>query len=181
MFYEYYLSFLYSSLIITICSLLLFYTQLGNWVRRQRKLYNRVGRDGFPPDRLARLEAIGFDFDPVRSGTSMAKKRAKMFPRVNANWEKHYNRLKKFKETLGHLVIGPNTKGWAGLYHWVHVQRKEYKKFMAGEDALMHEQWITKMNDLGFNWAPMASENYSTSVMRRHSEFYKDVWNKHYQ
>lgn len=111
----------------------------------------------------------------------MAKKRAKMFPRVNANWEKHFHRLKSFKETYDHLVIGPNTKGWAGLYHWVHVQRKEHKKFIAGEDALMHPQWIAKMDDLGFNWAPMASENYSTSVMRRHSEYYNDVWNKHYQ
>jgi hypothetical protein len=157
-------------------------TQLGNWVRRQRKLYNRIGRDGFPPERLARLDAIGFDFDPVRSGTSMAKKRAKMFPRVNANWEKHYNTLKRFKDLHGHLVIGPNTKGWAGLYHWVHVQRKEYKKFQAGEEStLMHEQWITKLNNLGFNWAPMASENYSTSVLRRHSEHYNEVWNRHYQ
>ena len=59
--------------------------QLGNWVRRQRKLYNRIGRDGFPPDRLARLKAIGFDFDPVRSGTSMAKERAKMFRLLGDN------------------------------------------------------------------------------------------------
>ena len=100
----------------------------------------------------------------------MAKKRAKMFPRINANWEKHYLNLKKFKDTHGHMVIGPNTKGWSGLYHWVHVQRKEYKKFMAGEESvLMHDEWVKKLNAIEFNWAPMASENYSTSVLRRHS------------
>ena len=35
---------------------------------------------------LYNITQIGFEWDPMRSAEFMVKKRANMFPRVNANW-----------------------------------------------------------------------------------------------
>ncbi|KAL7534157.1 hypothetical protein ACHAXR_005680, partial [Thalassiosira sp. AJA248-18] len=139
------------------------HTKLGNWVRGQRKLYNKVGREGFPPHRLAKLDKIGFDFNPVESGSYLAKKRKNQFPQVNANWEKHYQNLISYKKEHGNIIVGPNSSGCpAGLYDWIHCQRKEYKRWEAGDEkALMYDQWITKLNEVGFDWAPMKGNGFS--------------------
>ena len=50
---------------------------------------------------MARLEEMGFDFNPVLSGSYITKKRANMFPRVDANWEKHFQNLVKYKKETG--------------------------------------------------------------------------------
>ena len=43
---------------------------------------------GLSEENIQRLEDIGFDWNPLASGTYSAKKRADLFPRVN---EKYYN------------------------------------------------------------------------------------------
>eukprot|EP00584_Thalassiosira_punctigera_P017129 CAMPEP_0172568106 /NCGR_PEP_ID=MMETSP1067-20121228/118539_1 /TAXON_ID=265564 ORGANISM="Thalassiosira punctigera, Strain Tpunct2005C2" /NCGR_SAMPLE_ID=MMETSP1067 /ASSEMBLY_ACC=CAM_ASM_000444 /LENGTH=436 /DNA_ID=CAMNT_0013359623 /DNA_START=44 /DNA_END=1354 /DNA_ORIENTATION=+ len=156
--------------------------KLGNWVRGQRKLMNKAGRDGFPPQRLAKLEAIGFDFNPMVSGSYITKKKKAMFPKVNANWEKHYNSLVEFKEKHGNIIIGPQTKGYPGLYDWIHSQRKEYKRWEAGDEkALMHDEWITKLNGIGFDWAPMKGDGFSKMLLERQSKHFENLWTKHYR
>merc|ERR1712224_42344 len=57
--------------------------KLANWVRGQRKLYNKVGKEGFPEYRLQKLEELGFDFNPMKTGSYITKKRKSMFPRVD--------------------------------------------------------------------------------------------------
>mmetsp|Transcript_38101 Transcript_38101/g.66823 ORF Transcript_38101/g.66823 Transcript_38101/m.66823 type:complete len:887 (+) Transcript_38101:149-2809(+) len=155
--------------------------KLGNWVRGQRKLYNKAGREGINPVRLAKLDEIGFDFNPVASGSYIVKKRANMFPRVNANWEKHYNNLVLYKKEHGNIIVSPNAVGWPGLYDWIHCQRKEYKKWEAKDaKALMYDTWITKMNEVGFDWAPMKSDGFSKMLLERQSKHFNDLWHKHY-
>mmetsp|Transcript_8018 Transcript_8018/g.14489 ORF Transcript_8018/g.14489 Transcript_8018/m.14489 type:complete len:871 (+) Transcript_8018:145-2757(+) len=155
--------------------------KLGNWVRGQRKLYNKAGREGINPVRLAKLDEIGFDFNPVASGSYIVKKRANMFPRVNANWEKHYKNLNLYRKEHGNIIVGPNTVGWPGLYDWIHSNRKEYKKWQAGDaKAAIYDTWIAKLNEVAFDWAPMKGDGFSKMMLERQSKHFNDLWHKHY-
>jgi hypothetical protein len=158
------------------------YNKLGNWVRGQRKVYNRTGREGFPPQRLAKLDDIGFDFDPMKSGSFMVKKRQAMFPKMDANWQRRYQTLLRFKKEKGYIIVGPATEGWPGLYDWLHLQRKEYKKWAAGDEkALMFDTWVAQMNELKFDWAPMSGNGFSKMLIERQSKHFDGLWNKHYE
>ena len=77
----------------------------------------KVGRQGFPVQRLEKLEAIGFVFEPMRSRTFMAKRRAKMFPRIEANWNRHYQNLVRYNEENGNLIIGPKVSNTVNSLH----------------------------------------------------------------
>ncbi len=127
---------------------------LAGWVRGQRKLYRKVGRDGFPPSWLAKLEGLGFDFDPMLSGSANAKRRAKNFPQINANWTKYYMDLRSvIRENAD--VADSKIEYSAALKNWVRRQRKEYRKYLAGtQTAQMHDEWIEKLNEVGFVWEP---------------------------
>mmetsp|Transcript_7098 Transcript_7098/g.11852 ORF Transcript_7098/g.11852 Transcript_7098/m.11852 type:complete len:813 (-) Transcript_7098:57-2495(-) len=157
--------------------------KLGNWVRGQRKQMNKVGREKFDPSRLTKLESIGFDWNPLSSGTYTAKKRADLFPRVNAKWMSWYNKLKGFKEKHGHIIVGPQTKNYPGLYNWVHGQRKEYVKYQRQEPNVnMYEEWVKLLNDLGFDWAPMSKGgSFSDMLKKRTSKNFETKWDSHYK
>ena len=88
----------------------------------------------------------------------------------------------QFKEQNGHVIVGPSSgEDWPGLYNWIHCQRKEYKKWQAGDEkALMFDVWVTKMNELGFQWAPMKSEGFNKMVLEKQNEKFEKVWLKHY-
>ena len=142
---------------------------------------NRVGRDGFPPQRLAKLESIGFDFDPLKSGTLKVVKSKNSLPKLKSTWEKYYKDFVNFKKTHGHIIVGPKSKNVGRLYDWIHVQRKEYKKFQAGENANMRPEWIKKLEDLGFDWAPMSGDGFSKMLKERQKDHYEAVWQKRFQ
>jgi hypothetical protein len=139
---------------------------------------NKVGREGFPPHRLAKLEAIGFDFDPFTSGAIHAAKRERKLPEANAAWEEKFNKYKAFKETHPHAVMGPTTKGYEKIYNWIHVQRKNYKEYQAGESSLMQPEWIEKMNSIGFDWAPMSGngKGFQNMLQVRQKEIAEKIW-----
>ena len=88
-----------------------FRVQLGNWVRLQRKVMSKVGREGFNPHRLAKLDGIGFDFNPQATGSYLTQQRAARFPRINANWEMHYQKLVRYKQENGNLIECGQTVG----------------------------------------------------------------------
>lgn len=150
---------------------------------------NKVGREGFPAERLAKLEKIGFDFDPTHSKAAFAKRRQDMFPKVDAKWEEHYQDLVKYKKQNGDVLIGPNSgEEWPGLYNWIHCQRKEYKRWEEGDEkALMYDKWIAKMNELGFDWAPQmraserASKGFTQPPTKRESKHYDAMWQRGYE
>ena len=60
---------------------LLSFPQLHNWVQRQRKLLRKCGRTGFDKQRLAKLDGIGFNWDPLATSALMDKKRAATLPK----------------------------------------------------------------------------------------------------
>lgn len=142
----------------------------------------KVGREGFDPNRLAKLDELGFDFNPAASGSYIAKKRAAHFPKVDANWQKHFKVLVRFQKTHGNLVVGPNNKKWPGLYDWIHCQRKEYKRWQAGDEkALMYPKWVSKLNGLNFDWAPMKGGGFAKMLGSRQSKHFDSLWMKQYR
>jgi len=156
---------------------------LANWVRGQRKFYKKVGRAGFPEDRLKKLEAIEFDFNPMKSGDFIKKKKEGNRPKVEATWEKWFAELLRFKKENNNLHISPKDDRYPRLYDWIHLQRKEYKKYIAGEKSRMCEDWVNKMKAVGFDFAPMQSENYGDQIKQRFKflERHHELWNRQYE
>ena len=144
---------------------------------------NKNGREKFDPHRLTKLEAIGFDWNPLANGSYAAIKRNELFPKVNAKWMSWYNKLKDFKEKHGHIIVGPKTKDCPGLYNWIHGQRKEYVKYQKQEPNVnMYDEWIKLLNDLGFDWAPMSKGgSFSEMLKNRTSDYFETKWDSHYK
>lgn len=80
---------------------------LGTWVQRQRAAKKRT-KTGFlfPPDRLARLEEIGFLWDAR-----------------DVIWNEKFQELKKFREDHGHCNVPRENKGNTKLRTWLKTQR----------------------------------------------------------
>ncbi len=82
-----------------------------------------------------------------------------------------------------HLHVSPKDDRYPRLYDWIHLQRKEYKKYIAGEKSRMCEEWVNKMKAIGFDFAPMQSENYGDQIKQRFKliERHHDLWNRQYE
>jgi hypothetical protein len=117
----------------------------------------------------------------VASGQLFVAKRENSKPKLKITWEKHYKDFVKFKQTHGHIIVGPKSHNVGRLYDWIHVQRKEYKKFQAGEKANMRPEWIEKLDELGFDWAPMSGDGFSKMLQERQKDHYEVLWQKRFQ
>ena len=95
---------------------------LGKWCTTQRR-YRNTGE--LILERIARLDAIGFDWDPVTS-----------------EWDKNYAELVAYKEAHGHLPIGKRS----ALGSWCGVQRVCYK------NGKLSSERIAKLEAIGFPW-----------------------------
>lgn len=102
--------------------------QLGTWVRSLRDSY-KEGRLGLTPERIARLDALGFIWDVPA-----------------ARWQEVYESLKSFRKKHGHCNVSPVNKTNPDLGSWVTVQRKRRKM-----DKLPPER-ISQLDELGFEW-----------------------------
>ena len=96
----------------------------------------------------------------------------------------YFQTLLRFKEENGNLVVGPrHNKEWPGLHGWIHGQRRENKRREAGEPkATMEEEWVTKLNDLGFDFAPMSGDKagFSKMLAERSTKSFDDAWHRQY-
>ena len=105
--------------------------QLGKWTNRQRTVFKR---GELSPDRLERLEALGFDWDPVVTF-----------------WERMFSALARFKEEHGHCDV---PQGWSEnpqLGKWTNRQRTVFKRGELSPDRL------ERLEALGFNWGTVAT------------------------
>jgi superfamily II DNA or RNA helicase/DNA-binding TFAR19-related protein (PDSD5 family) len=100
---------------------------LGLWVGRQRKI-----KDTLTPERIERLEALGFVWDILAE-----------------QWEESFSRLEQFKEREGHCKV---PKGYKedGLGLWVLNQRRQREK--------LTPERIERLNALGFVWDIMSEQ-----------------------
>mmetsp|Transcript_4712 Transcript_4712/g.8883 ORF Transcript_4712/g.8883 Transcript_4712/m.8883 type:complete len:1027 (+) Transcript_4712:246-3326(+) len=106
------------------------HAELGEWIATQRAMW----RDSLlPAHRAARLDEIGFVWDHTQ-----------------AEWERRYNQLSKFKEAYGHCSVPQKyqtmDEASVGLGMWVSLQRRLKK-----EDRLLGVR-ATALDTLGFEW-----------------------------
>lgn len=109
-----------------------FTSALQKFQRQQRKLFIKGKHSQLTPERVVMLEKIGFVWEA----------------RIDA-WESHYQNLKRFEETNGHVHIPvANTV----LSQWVKRQRKQYKKYKKGQESSLTKDRVDRLNKLGFIW-----------------------------
>jgi len=105
--------------------------RLGTWVTTQRAVRTR---DRLSLDRIQRLDALGFEWDPI-----------------SASWEEMFDRLVKFKERVGHCQVPTLWKEDPRLGKWVAAQRR-----VRTRDRLSLER-IQRLDALGFEWDPISA------------------------
>ena len=103
---------------------------LGNWVARQRFLFNK-NDSRMTPERIERLEAIGFVWDAQE-----------------AAWQKMYNRFVAFKKNYNSTIVPTRIEDDPELGSWVHDQRSYYKR----NDSRMTPERIERLEAIGFIW-----------------------------
>ena len=101
--------------------------QLWQWVANQRQFRRR---DTLPPDRLQRLETLGFEWDPHA-----------------ASWEKMFERFTGYKQRGDGNV--PQDRQ---LARWIVDQRRLRTRGRLSEDR------IRRLDELGFEWEPDAAK-----------------------
>jgi len=99
--------------------------KLHVWVRSQRRYFLK---GSLSTERIARLEAIGFEWDPH-----------------SALWEENFLKLEKFKSENGHCKVTRNLKDKA-LTTWIGTQRSFYAKGLLSKDR------VARLETLGFMW-----------------------------
>ena len=99
---------------------------LSHWVAVQRRCKEN---DKLPSERLRRLEALGFDWDPNKT-----------------RWEKFYTRLMAFKKQHGHCKVSFAWGKDPSLGKWVLRQRQDKAK-----GRLLPER-LRRLNAQGFTW-----------------------------
>jgi superfamily II DNA or RNA helicase/DNA-binding SARP family transcriptional activator len=100
--------------------------RLGKWASTQREQYKK-GKLSI--DRISRLEALGFEWDPFL-----------------AAWEESFKKLKAFKDKNGHCRIPRDDDKDPTLGMWVSHQRNKFK-----EGKLSSDQ-ISRLESLDFQW-----------------------------
>ncbi len=98
--------------------------QLGRWVNTQRNT-----KDSLSPERKARLDFAGFDWDPHET-----------------TWSRIFEQLEAFKKKYGHCNVPQGYKAKKELGSWVRKQRS--KRDMLSRDK------IAKLDMIGFDWDP---------------------------
>lgn len=110
---------------------------LGPWVIRQRRLKARAG---LAPDRVERLERLGFEWsgEPHRAS------------RLNRRWNRMLRSLSEYRRTQGHcnvpLAQGPHHQ----LALWVRHQRRLRMQ------GLLNPGRAARLEGLGFSWDGLA-------------------------
>jgi hypothetical protein len=104
-------------------------------------------------DRIAALDAIGFDWNPGASST-MASKDDKFFTQVD--------KLRAYKEKHGHLNV--HYKEDKSLYNYCCFWRsaRRYINSGRGTRRKLTEEQIAALDAVGFNWNPGTSSTMAT-------------------
>ncbi len=102
---------------------------LSYFVTRQRHNYKT---QNLTEEQIKKLELLGFEWEITRQPNTIS-------------WELRFNSLKEFFNQHGHSRY-KKSDGDETLYHWVLLQRMDYKKGKLNEDK------IQRLNGLNFIW-----------------------------
>jgi hypothetical protein len=112
------------------------FRELGNWVYKQRsdfKARQRGEATQMTTERMVQLSVLGMVWDIPKE-----------------SWDESYRKLVEFHMTHGHTNVPINVEDSFSL--WVHIQRREYRKFKAGEYSRITQERIDRLNRLNFVW-----------------------------
>tara|TARA_R110000868_G_scaffold266583_1_gene525793 strand:- start:121 stop:1581 length:1461 start_codon:yes stop_codon:yes gene_type:complete len=101
------------------------------WMRKQRTYKNTKA---LPQKRVDLLNAINFDWDPIRSA-----------------WIKQYHALKSFYQEYGHCQVSSEEVDNKQLSTWVQRQKLNYHQ------KQLSQEYIDLLNAIEFSWAPTES------------------------
>ncbi|CAJ1937045.1 unnamed protein product [Cylindrotheca closterium] len=113
-------------------------TTLFQWVKRQRhqfKLRSMGEHSNLTLDRIHQLDQIGFVWNSHL-----------------AAWNDKFKELKDFKMIQGHCFVPCTYNGSSKLSTWIKRQRRQYRKFMAGQQSTLDASRIEKLEKLGLVW-----------------------------
>jgi superfamily II DNA or RNA helicase len=115
--------------------------KIGYWIVSQRK-----NRGQLTPDKVKRLDLLGFSWDPV-----------------GESWEQAFEALTKFHKREGHCIV-PQKHIEDGLHlgAWVCSQRKKKEELSSNSseetgNLSLTPQRINRLDSLGFYWDPIGS------------------------
>ena len=114
--------------------------KLGLWIKEQRRHYTlmKQGKNShMTAARQAQLDSLGFCWDSQE-----------------ASWTERYRELAEFRHMYGNCLVPTGYAQDQKLRTWIHHQRRQYKKFMAGKTCHITRERIEKLNALGFVWSP---------------------------
>jgi hypothetical protein len=144
--------------------------------------------------RLRRLESIGFEW----------KVKHKMKRYYDKQWDQMFGRLLAFKEANGHCMVPKRYPPDMKLGTWVHTQRIQYRKLMAGAKKVawteeevselqsygeevtyrLTDERRKRLEDVGFVWSAREGEKGTEAtggVGRITRNSYDDQWDSMFQ
>lgn len=95
-----------------------------------------IGNGKITPERIARLESIGFEWDPQR-----------------AQWNIMYAKLQAFQREAGHCKVPKGYTRDPELANWVRNQRLEHANMTKNKKSRMTQDRFQMLDDLGFKWS----------------------------
>ena len=105
---------------------------LGIWVSTQRRVY-KAGH--MSPDRVDRLEAFGFVWDPLSDA-----------------WNDGFGALLSFKNRIGHCnAPHSHVEGGFKLGNWIAAKRNAFRR------GALPAKRIKQLEDIGFVWSPISA------------------------
>jgi len=110
------------------------YGALGLWVNNQRREYRT---STMTQERVCKLESTGFSWNHHTD-----------------QWEKRYGELVEYKRQNGGSCNVPQRfEQNPQLGAWVNHQRREYRKFIDGEESQMNHERISRLEAIRFQWS----------------------------
>jgi hypothetical protein len=103
-------------------------------------IYQSTGKGKINAERIARLESIGFEWDPQR-----------------AQWNAMVKRLEKYVEQHGNCRVPKGYVHDQELANWVRNQRLEFAHLQRGKKTRMTQDRIDILNGMGFKWSTDAT------------------------
>ena len=117
---------------------------LGSWHYQQRK-QRRTGK--LPPEREAKLAAIGFEWEhDLFGGLSPAQFR-------KVQWQQRLAELRAFRKRHGHCKVTPLLGATPAFAKWVHRVRRE------GHEGRLSPEHRRALDKLGFHWGESSPGN----------------------
>jgi hypothetical protein len=115
---------------------------LSGWVKRQRRL---MAEDLLPPERLARLKALGLD--------------KKMSSPLNPRWERCYLKLMEFRRRFGHCHVPAEWAEDINMGRWVVKMRRRQRS------GRMSAEMERRLNEVGFVWDALRKRESEQDVL----------------